>query len=366
MGNGKVTEILDEGNNLFTEEYLSKSIYGETLTGTKEEQVEGREQSQEGLRIKLTDNALRGYILVIYGFDVNSNISVGQEIKVGETIGKSLNSDIFIILIDRDKAVIEDVENYIKVPKKTKEVATEVDWELFYWLPFESGAADVKDSYREGRYTGPASVSSCSDGEVAIGIVQWTSLTSSGMCNQRDQFLPFMKQNYPQFYSKLSFLEGKGADYYWSDYSGANAVQTALLECDSMNHELFLQAQMECAKENYLAPLLSSHSWLESRPLCVQGEILHLSLWGASLDDLDSHQSDSDEEILQYVRHKIANTDSTAGAASGDETSGRAFSEPEIGFGILSGKLSAADVEEWVRTGDTSVLTQNGVTYNGP
>ena len=100
--------------------------------------------------------------------------------------------------------------------------------------------------------------------------------------------------------------------------------------------------------------------------MCVQGEILHLSLWGANISDLDSHKGDSDAELLAYVRHKIANTNSTAGEASGDESSGRAFSEPEIGYGILDGRLTEADVEEWVRTGDTSVLTSKGVKYNGP
>ncbi len=122
MGNGKVTELLDESTNLFSEEYIARSIYGdEIVTGATEDPVEGREQSKEGIRIKLTDNALRGYVLVMYGFDVDSSISVGQKITVGETIGKSLNSDVYIILIDKDKAVIEDVEDYIKVPKKTKD-----------------------------------------------------------------------------------------------------------------------------------------------------------------------------------------------------------------------------------------------------
>lgn len=300
----------------------------------------------------------------MYGFKVDSKVQVGKEIKTGDILGKTLDSDICLILIDRDKAVVENIEEYIKVPKKVKQVTNDFEWALFYWLPFESGAADVTESYQRGRYTGPACVSSCSSGEVAIGIVQWTSL--GNMCNQRDQFLPFMKENYPQFYAKLSFLADKGSSYYWSDYNGANAVQKALLDCDKMDHETFLQAQMECAKANYYDPLIKAHPWLEQKAMCVQGEILHLSLWGANISDLDSHKGDSDAELLAYVRHKIANTNSTAGEASGDESSGRAFSEPEIGYGILDGRLTEADVEEWVRTGDTSVLTSKGVKYNGP
>jgi hypothetical protein len=77
-------------------------------------------------------------------------------------------------------------------------------------------------------------------------------------------------------------------------------------------------------------------------------------------------ESLSDADALLWVRHKIANTGSTAGPASGDETQGRAFSEPEIGLGILDGRMTVDDVEEWVRTGDTSVLTACGVEYRGP
>lgn len=363
MGNGKVTEIYNEDNNIFSEQILAESIYGEKINKVTDE-VPGREQSLEGIRIKLTDNALKGYVLVMYGFKVDSNVQVGDKIETGDILGKTLDSDICLILIDRDKAVVENIEEYIKVPKKVKQVTNDFEWALFYWLPFESGAADVTDSYINGRYTGPACVASSSTGEVAIGIVQWTSLDQ--MCNQRDQFIPFMKENYPQFYSKLSFLEEKDASYYWRDYNGANAVQKAMLDCDKMDHETFLKAQMECAKANYYDPMIEEHPWLEQRPLCVQGEILHLKLWGASLDDLDSHKGDSDTELLGYVRNKIANTSSTAGEATGDESSGRAFSEPEIGYGILDGRLTEADVEEWVRTGDTSVLTSKGVKYNGP
>ncbi len=121
MGNGKVTEIYGEGNsiNLFNEEVLREALGGE-------ERAEGEIDTEHpnvglvdnGVRIKLTDNALKGFALVIFGIDVDSGISVGQEVKATDVIGKTReDSDICIVLIDRDKAVVEDVEEYIKVPE---------------------------------------------------------------------------------------------------------------------------------------------------------------------------------------------------------------------------------------------------------
>ena len=65
------------------------------------------------------------------------------------------------------------------------------------------------------------------------------------------------------------------------------------------------------------------------------------------------------EEIVLKVRNTIANTSSTAGQATGDENSGRAYNEPQIALEILSGAASTEDVEKWVRTRDTSVFDFN-------
>lgn len=116
MGNGKVIEVIE--NRASSLNILSNQLYGEDA-GEIEDPVEGREQLGSGIKIKLTDEALKGYVLTIYGF-VPSGVSAGQDIKAGDIIGKTANSDICIILNDTDKAIIEDVENYIKVPKKEK------------------------------------------------------------------------------------------------------------------------------------------------------------------------------------------------------------------------------------------------------
>ena len=75
---------------------------------------------------------------------------------------------------------------------------------------------------------------------------------------------------------------------------------------------------------------------------------------GASLDDLTDM---SDEELILYARNKIANTKSSAGAASHNPNAGRAWNEPEIGLRILDGTLDKGTIEEFVRSGDFTILT---------
>ena len=123
MCNGTIKEIYSEGENTFTDSYLSTLIYGEDLTEEDPDKFKPSEATDEGLRITITDKNLKNYDLVMYGFDVYDGLSVGQELLVGDEIGKTLKSDICLILIDSDKAVKEDIENYIKVPEKQKKSA---------------------------------------------------------------------------------------------------------------------------------------------------------------------------------------------------------------------------------------------------
>ena len=120
MCNGTVTEVYKDGENVFSEGYLSKQIYGEDLTKTDETVFRPSEQTDEGYRMRISDSSLRNYQLVVYGFDLDDSITVGTELKAKDVIGKTKKSDICIILIDLDKSVCEDVEEYIKVPERRK------------------------------------------------------------------------------------------------------------------------------------------------------------------------------------------------------------------------------------------------------
>ena len=269
-----------------------------------------------------------------------------------------LGNYIRIVMRDRDDNVVENVEEYLKLDDPIYDI--DCDWALFFWLPFESGGTDIEGC-------GPESQGTCSEGETAVGIIQWTVLTSpphdSNMNNISGQFIKGCLEEDGDLCAPLAAFQGWSAQQFWEDYQGAKTFKAVLSEICDKNRDRFLEVQMEVAKEQYLDPLLKDHPWLESYPKCVQGAIMHLRVWGASTEDLGSHKSDTPEELIKYVRHKIANTSSTAGEATGNEEAGRAFNEPEIAFGILDGRMSEEDIEEWVRKDDVGVLTRCGVEY---
>ena len=272
---------------------------------------------------------------------------------------------IRIIMTTSDQTTVENVEDYMKLDEVVHDLEI-TDWLLFYWIPFEGGCTNTTPYQVKvvQRYTGPSSISTCSEGEVAIGIIQETSLTSKGMCNQRDQFVPFMKKNYPEVYSYIRVMDGKDANWWWEDFNGANQAQKAISACDKDMHDLLLKAEFEEAKEHYYKPLIEEIPWLASKNVAAQAEILHLKVWGADYNDITEGMSDKD--LIMYAREKIATTSSTANQnPDGDTTKGRAFNEPEIGLGILDGRLSESDIEEFVKTGDFGIITSHGVKQAG-
>ena len=264
-----------------------------------------------------------------------------------ENLDKLIGNYVRVRMMD-PATPIENVENYMKLDEVVESEPN--DWELFFWLPFESGGTDEDGC-------GPESQGSCSSGETAVGIIQWTVLTSKNMNNISSQFIEgCLSENYT-LCAPLNAYRNWSAQDFWNDWNGGTkAFQKTLSEICDTDRDTFLSVQMQVAKKQYLEPLLETYPWLEQRPSCVQGAVMHLRVWGASTDWLTGYADSSDEEIVLKVRNTIANTSSTAGEATGDESSGRAYNEPQIALEILSGAATTEDVEKWVRTRDTSVF----------
>lgn len=122
MGDGIVKEILTDETNKYTLSEISRRI-DSTDAESPEVEYAASEQTLQGVAIKLYgqkneagDTLLKGYTLIVYGFDVDDNLQVGQKVKAGDVIGKTTKSNLCFILLDRDKAVVEDVENYVILP----------------------------------------------------------------------------------------------------------------------------------------------------------------------------------------------------------------------------------------------------------
>ena len=70
-----------------------------------------------GVKFELTgDIMLKGYTLIMAGFE--EEVSVGDELEKEDVIGTTTGDSLVIILIDKEKANVENVEDYIKIPKK--------------------------------------------------------------------------------------------------------------------------------------------------------------------------------------------------------------------------------------------------------
>ena len=270
--------------------------------------------------------------------------------KNGKKIDRVIGNYIRIIMRSKvEDTVIENVEDYMKLDEETE---PDINWELFYWLPFESGGTDNEDE-------GPECVGAILyNNEYAAGISQWTVLDD--MNNITDILIPKCLEKNPGLCAPLEkYASWSGGDFL-ADITGAKEFNQTMKDICKVDREEFLKIQMEIEKEGDLDPILEENPWLEDRAPCVQGEIMHLKCWGARTSWISAFKDKSDKEIMEEVRHVIETTTTDAEGLE-DAIARRAFNEPEIGFGILDGRLSGSDIEEWVRTADESIITNAGI-----
>lgn len=340
MGNGRITEIYDDSNNIFADEALAKKLYGESTTiqqSEDEDTVEGREQTLQGLRIKLTDTALKGYVLVMYGFELEGNLSIGTEIHTGDVIGKTLDSDICLILIDRDKAVIENIEDYMKVPKKTKNKRTQVDWDFYYWLPYESGPLGEAGVPSDN---GPGACGTVSGSdEIAVGIAQWTVY---GSTNNIAPLCKWLAEEDPSLCGSLKAFANYSGSQFINDFGSLKAAWSSVNE---KNTDRFLELQMQYFYDVDFTGWVKEAGvdWILDKDLVTQGTYASLKNWGPNLgweSVMDSSMSDL--QIVKNLLTKALPIGSTCGTL---ET--RWNSQYVLAKDILNGDFT--EVENWIR-----------------
>ena len=349
MCNGTITKIYAKGENVFSEGYLSSQVYGEDLTEENEEIFKPSEATDEGIRIKISDKNLKNYELVMYGFNVYDGLGEGQEIEVGEIIGETLKSDICLILIDRDKSVIENIEDYMKIPKKLKNQREEIEWEFYYWLPYESGPLGQEGVPSENGAGACGTVSG--PNEVAVGIAQWTTIP--GGCNNIKDLCAWLYEQDPGLCGPLQVF----GTYSETQIVGSlDSLKAAWKQVNESDTDRFLELQMQYFYEvEYKGWLEQFHTeWLLDKSLVAQGTYASLMNWGPHLGwEKVINESMSDEAICKALLTKALPIGSTCGTLEA-----RWNSQWVLARDILNGTFT--DVEEWIRTKQPSDIYGEG------
>ena len=142
--------------------YLTGPIYGkedvsgiDSLIFIKEGTILGRTMTDKELLEKNRNGRIGSYVK-------NRQVSLGIDKEAEDTI---IGNYLRVIMRDGDKTPVEDVEDFYKLGAREK-----YDWfSILLWVPFESGGVDRK-------LEGPENIDTCTPGELAVGIAQWTDL----------------------------------------------------------------------------------------------------------------------------------------------------------------------------------------------
>lgn len=233
---------------------------------------------------------------------------------------------------------VENVENYMKLDELERK--SEIDWEFYYWLPYESGPIGEQEP---GTYTGAGSCGTVSGAsEVACGFAQWTTLDGTGT-NNIPALCEWLAEKEPGLCASLAAFSNYSASQICDDLE---SLKTAWYTVYDSNPERFLELQMEYFyEENYLVFLEQyGTEWMQDKSSVAQGTYASLLNWGPNLgweDVIDP--SMSDEEIVKALLQKARPINSTCGTLED-----RWDSQYVLACDILSGAFT--EVEEWVKT----------------
>ena len=262
---------------------------------------------------------------------------------------------------DKD-SLIENVEDYIEIAPKPQQ---QIDWELFFWLPHESGPADMNgpicyEYHGGGRVVEDAGDEATeSDGSArkacaTVGLIQWMTSSEQGGTNNIAKLCRELKTYDTTVGNAVSYIGSWTNEQIIEDVQGDRKIEETFksINAEGTMHDRLMWAELEVAKAQYYNSLIINHPWIAKLPKCVQGAILHIGVHdGHYPDDLDDWENLGDNAL-------ILNKVSEHWKGSWKNT------EPAIAKAILQKKLTTEDVEFWVRNKDVSTLVNHGVEYN--
>lgn len=274
-----------------------------------------RGETSDSITIKfISDNKVKDMTMKIEGIKLKDDIDVTENpIDKGTVIGYTTEEDIKLLMRDGKKAIINNIEDYMKLPKKKAGNLNGSEYDFFYFTYYESGKWCTEGN-------GPASVGACQPGiEHGVGICQWTTMTNG-------------LSNIQKVCGKLAELDsnlcGNLAKYADMDcatlinkYGMQPTFEDSYLKRDfqhiaDRDRDRFLELQMQIAiEEKYETFDDLGLSWIKERPSVVQGTLGSLVNWGPYMGWEDAiNESMSDEEIIINLLKYACTKSSTVGS----------------------------------------------------
>lgn len=293
------------------------------------------------ITLKFTaDTTVKNMTMKIEGITINSDITEGAQLEKSQVIGVTTDEDIKLLMRDEKKAIINNIEDYMKAPKKKSGSLDDSKYDFFYFTYYESGKWCTEGN-------GPASVGACQPGiEHGAGICQWTTMTS-GLEN-----IQILCGKLAELDSNLCGSLAKYADVdsvtLINKYAMQPTFEDSYLKRDfkaiaERDRDRFLELQMQIAlEEKYQTFDDLDLSWMKERPAVVQGTLGSLVNRGPYMGwESAINESMSDEEIIISLLKYACTKTSTVGSLNS-----RWNPQAKAALDILHGELDAKKLLE--------------------
>ena len=274
---------------------------------------------------------------------------------------KIIGNYLRITMNNKDKSVVENVEDYMKLDDGLDDNSrVAVDWEFYYWLPYESGPLGAVG---EATHDGPGACGTVSGvDEVAVGFAQWTCVRTEEW-NNIPPLCKWLAEEDPTLCRSLLSFSTYSNDMICDNLS---SLQSAWWSVNQKDTDRFLELQMKYFYENDFVPLVEEKGldWILEKELVTQGTLASVMNYSPypETDGFPSWQSVidesmSDKDIVMALLKNANPIKSTCGYLTD-----RWNAQAALACDILDGKFR--DVEEWVRTKQPSSEYGEG-THDG-
>ena len=302
----------------------------------------------------------------------------GDEIDNRRVMGNYLR----IIMRDTDGTVVENVEDYMKLDEKIP--PNELNYEFFFWSPYEGGAWGNYEKYiqeykkgstRDDVGQGPTIIAVDNDCQfssvpwsIAVGIAQWTNNPGlnniAGLCEYLGQFDASL--------SVLSEYAGKDAAFFNNNLDAFKEDWHSICSTPE-GYAKMLEGQMTYAYEEEWLNSKNSYykgiaQWAQTRPMALQGMIFSVMNWGnysmptgGKLLDPVVESKDDKTLLKDLTKNCIIYGKSV-------KIVGRWDSQAQLCQDIIDGKISEDELIEWIETKNILGVKPGygeGVQYDG-